>query len=152
MRGDVLLNITPFSSVDLIACIDLYVKVFNDPPWSESWTYATAKERLSDLIHTPKFMGFLLYEEDLLVGFIGGNGKVTDTGASFYIAEFFINPNAQGNGYGSKLLAYLEKELIRQGVCSVYLLTSLGDVAEKFYIRQGYVVRHDRIVMRKVLV
>jgi aminoglycoside 6'-N-acetyltransferase I len=36
--------------------IELYMKVFNNEPWS----YENAKERISDLINTPKFLCFSL--------------------------------------------------------------------------------------------
>ncbi len=29
-------------------CIELYINVFNSEPWNETWTYQTAKERLTD--------------------------------------------------------------------------------------------------------
>jgi aminoglycoside 6'-N-acetyltransferase I len=38
-------------------CIELNINVFNRDPWNETWTYQTAKERLTDLLHTPKFLG-----------------------------------------------------------------------------------------------
>lgn len=40
--------------------IELYIKVFNSEPWNGTWSYEVAKERLFDLINTPKFLGFSL--------------------------------------------------------------------------------------------
>ncbi|MED3985791.1 hypothetical protein P4646_17275 [Peribacillus simplex] len=51
-------EMVPLTSENLELCIELYMNVFNSEPWNERWTYETAKERLSDLLHTPKFLGF----------------------------------------------------------------------------------------------
>ncbi|MEW5323804.1 hypothetical protein V2J23_17295 [Geobacillus thermoleovorans] len=51
-------TVVPITTDNLEQCIELYIKVFNSEPWNESWTYETAKERLTDLLHTPKFTGF----------------------------------------------------------------------------------------------
>ncbi|MGE1161608.1 hypothetical protein ACQJ0H_22850, partial [Pantoea agglomerans] len=67
------------------------MNVFNNEPWSESWTYETAKERLTDLLHTPKFLGFLFHIDNNLVGFIAGNSKVSYQGLTFYLAELCVN-------------------------------------------------------------
>ncbi|TRZ39179.1 GNAT family N-acetyltransferase [Niallia circulans] len=96
-------------------CIELYISVFNSEPWNETWTYSSAKERLTDLLHTPKFLGFLLYVKGNLIGFIAGNSKKSYAGLTFYLAELCINNRIQGKGYGTKLLLSLEEELHTKG-------------------------------------
>ncbi|WP_235872318.1 GNAT family N-acetyltransferase [Siminovitchia acidinfaciens] len=127
------------------------MKVFNSAPWKENWSYEVAKERLDDLYHTPKFVGYTLCNYDKLVGFIAGNKKRTPKGIVFYIAELCINSEEQGQGYGSLLLESLEKELINNDVTSIYLLTSKGGLAESFYLKKNYSVNRNRIVMKKSL-
>jgi aminoglycoside 6'-N-acetyltransferase I len=119
-------KIIPFTIDKIEQCTDLYINVFNSEPWNETWTYQSAKERLTDLILTPKFQGFLLYENDDLIGFIAGNSKQSYTGLTFYLAELCINNQIQGKGYGSKLLRYLEDELRKREIQSIYLLTANG--------------------------
>ena len=114
-------------------CIELYINVFNSEPWNETWTYSTAQERLTDLKHTPKFLGFLLYDNDNLIGFIAGNSKKSYSGLTFYLAELCINNKIQGKGHGSKLLLCLEDELKKRDIESLYLLTANGGLAESFY-------------------
>ena len=143
--------IVPISSENLEACIDLYIKVFNSTPWKESWDFPTAKERLSDLLHTPKFLGFLLYDNDTAIGFIAGNSKRTYSGTTFYLAELCINNQIQGKGYGSKLLQHLEKNLKEKEVQSIYLLTSNEGSARNFYLKNNYTINEDRIVMKRNL-
>lgn len=144
-------TIVPFTIDKMEHCIELYINVFNSEPWNETWTYQTAKERLTDLLHTPKFFGFLLYDNSNLIGFIAGNSKRSYTGLTFYLAELCINNKIQGKGYGSKLLLYLEAELKKRRIQSLYLLTENGGLAESFYLKHDYAINENRIVMKKNL-
>ncbi|MGM0805994.1 MAG: GNAT family N-acetyltransferase [Bacillota bacterium] len=142
-------TIVPITIDKIEQCTELYINVFNKEPWNETWTYKDAKERLRDLIHTPKFIGFLLYENDDLIGFIGGNSKQSYTGLTFYLAEFCISNQIQGKGYGSKLLLYLENELKKRDIQSIYLLTANGGLAEAFYLKNNYTINDNRVVLKK---
>lgn len=141
----------PLTSENLEPCIELYMNVFNSEPWNESWTYETAKERLTDLLNTPKFLGFLFHVDHNPVGFIAGNSKVSYQGLTFYLAELCVNNQLQGKGYGSKMLHSLEDELQKRGIKSLYLLTANDGLAEAFYRKNDYVVNEHRIVMKKSL-
>ncbi|MCQ6267652.1 GNAT family N-acetyltransferase [Fictibacillus sp. WQ 8-8] len=136
---------------NLDACIELYQNVFNSSPWNENWTVETAKERLSDLLNTPKFLGYVFYESGQLIGFIAGNSKKTDNGLTFYIAELCVNNKIQGKGYGTKMLNGFEVELKRREIQSLYLLTAKEGLAQAFYEKNGFRVNENRIVMNKAL-
>ncbi|QGQ45116.1 GNAT family N-acetyltransferase [Metabacillus sediminilitoris] len=142
-------TIVPMTIDKLEPCIELYINVFNCEPWNETWTYQTTKERLTDLLHTPKFLGFLLYENDHLIGLIAGNSKKTSKGLTFYLAELCINNIIQGKGYGKKLLLCLEGELKKRDIHSLYLLTANRGPAQAFYEKNNYVMNENRIVMKK---
>ncbi|KRF58491.1 GNAT family acetyltransferase [Bacillus sp. Soil745] len=139
----------PLTSENLELCIELYMNVFNREPWNERWTYETVKERLSDLLHTPKFLGFLFHIDHKPVGFIAGNSKVSDQGLTYYLAELCVNNQMQGKGHGSKMLRALEAELQKREIKSLYLLTANDGLAEAFYLKNDYVVNEDRVVMKK---
>ncbi|PMC37836.1 GNAT family N-acetyltransferase [Bacillus sp. UMB0899] len=142
-------TIVPITLDKMEQCIELYMNVFNSEPWNEKWTYEVTRERLTDLLHTPKFLGFLLYDNGNLIGFIAGNSKKTYKGLTFYLAELCINNQTQGKGYGSKLLLYLEDELKKRHIQSLYLLTANGGLAEAFYLKNDYTLNENRIVMKK---
>jgi ribosomal protein S18 acetylase RimI-like enzyme len=63
-----------------------------------------------------------------------------------YPAHLHINihPTAQGRGLGSKLIENFEKELKKQGVRGVHLLTSPHDLNVKFYHKNGYSFTRER--------
>ena len=75
-------TIIPITLDKMEQCIELYINVFNSEPWNENWTYEVARERLTDLLHTPRFLGFLLYDNGNLIGFIAGNSKKTYKGGT----------------------------------------------------------------------
>ncbi|MDL4839469.1 GNAT family N-acetyltransferase [Aquibacillus rhizosphaerae] len=132
-------------------CIELYMQVFNSEPWKETWSFEVAKERLLDLINTPKFLGFSLYIEDNLIGFIAGNNKKSYQESTYYLAELCISNQVQGKGYGTKLLKLLELELKSRNTKSLYLITSIGGVAEAFYKKNGYQINDNRLILKKNL-
>ncbi len=65
---------------------------------------------------------------------------------SQFPAHLHINmsPELQGKGWGGRLLAAFEKEIIKQGVCGVHLLTAPDSRNVSFYERNGYVHRELR--------
>jgi hypothetical protein len=78
-------TVVPITTDNLKQCIEF--KVFNSEPWNESWTYETAKERLTDLFHAPKFAGFFWKNNETPIGFIAGNSKTTYQEITFYLEE-----------------------------------------------------------------
>ncbi|SOC15476.1 acetyltransferase (GNAT) family protein [Ureibacillus xyleni] len=144
-------TIVPFTGESLEQCIELYMNVFNSDPWNETWTYQSAKERLTDLVNTPKFLGFLLFDTENLIGLIAGNSKRTYSGLTFYLAELCVKHTTQGKGYGSKLLHYLEDQLKQRNIQSIYLLTEPRGLAEAFYLKNEYRINDNRVVIKKNL-
>ncbi len=151
--GEIMMTetIVPMTFDRIEQCVELYINFFKKEPWNETWTDRDAKERLTDLMHTPKCLGYLLYENDALIGFIAGNSKQSYTGFTFYLAEFCISNQIQGKSYGSKLLLYLEDELKKRDISSLYLLTANGGLAEAFYLKNNYTINENRIVIKKDL-
>lgn len=85
----------------------LFVNAFNKEPWNDNWTIEQAKERLIDIINTPKFCGMASYEDKKLVGFIMGRGEQYYDGIHFQILEFCVDNKMQGKGLGRKILKEL---------------------------------------------
>lgn len=143
--------ILPMTIEDLEECTRLYISVFKSKPWNEEWAYDAGYQRLSDIIHTPRFLGFTIKNDYEIIGFIAGYSKVNFQGFTFYLAEFCVNNKIQGNGYGSKLLSFLEQELRRRKVNSLFLITEKKGLASKFYSEKGYSVNENRMVMKKII-
>ena len=74
----------PIDSSHLKGCSNLYVEVFNDSPWNESWSFETASKRLEDCYATPGFYGIVAIEENKVSGFALGFSEGSYEGQHFY--------------------------------------------------------------------
>ncbi|WEA42566.1 GNAT family N-acetyltransferase [Priestia aryabhattai] len=145
-------KVVPFTAENMQQCIDLYLDVFTRKPWNEQWTEESVKERLTDLLNTPKFIGYLFYDQGDLIGMIAGHAKKSYSGMTFYVAELCVSASVQGKGYGSAILSRFENELQRHDINSLYLLTATGGAAQAFYEKNGYAVNDQRVVLKKSFV
>ena len=54
------MNIVEMTESHLSSFAELYVEMFNAPPWSEDWSVAVAATRLGEIMSTPGFLGRIL--------------------------------------------------------------------------------------------
>ena len=117
---------------------ELYMSVFNVPPWNDSWSSETAHRRVSEMISTDTFIGKAAYIDDVTVGFIIGQHEQGDINVQFCLKEFCVKTTAQGKGIGTSLLNALKADLKKRGITHIYLITSHGENTEGFYQRRGF--------------
>ena len=121
---------------DLIKCTETFIKVFNDEPWNDEWTFTKAQKYLWDFYNTPGFLGILAIENKEVIGFIFGVHRTWWSGNEFYIHEMCVESQSQGKGIGKALLDYLIKSL--ENTTNITLLTDRGIPAEAFYKKNGF--------------
>lgn len=143
--------ISPISSENLKDCINLYIQTFNKNPWNQSWTYELVEERLTDLLNTPKFLGFAFYSNNSLIGFIAGHSKKSSNGLNFYLEEFCLNTEISTEAYASKMIQYLENELQLRQVNTIFALTVNQSLIEEFYKQNHYLGTNSKIFISKDL-
>ena len=130
----------------LDACAEILVATFNAEPWSDSWTFDTARRELSWSTEVPGFVGSVFLDDQVL-GFATGYREPDDRRDVFYLKTFCVRPDAQGKGVGSRLLDQLTERLSAEGVNAIYLTTKRGTPAEAFYGKRGYKTDEKTIVM-----
>lgn len=96
-----------FTQQHLDECTFLFVEVFNNQPWNESWTFETAKSLLSQIINTPGFIGLTLQKQGKILGFVIGCCEQRDKSKNFYLKEICVSSNKQRQGIGTKLIQRL---------------------------------------------
>lgn len=138
---------TNIQYADLKGLATLFVEVFNDEPWNEKWSYASALARLTDIVNTPGFVGLKATRDAFFVGFIMGYGEPFDQGADFYVKEMGVVSSLQRKGTGTVLLGKLRETLVASGMRSIYLLTSRDGPAACFYKKNGFRVNESMIMM-----
>ena len=144
------MRLTPFTADDIEACLDLFIAVFNRPPWNDTWTTETARDNLEDAFGIPGASGLVARESSEVIGFVLGHREVQSDDVLFYVKELCVSLEYQGRGVGRQLLIRLEEELKRQNVAGIYLLT-FADSARMFYEKLGFRVNNRNIVMNKNL-
>ena len=122
---------------DLIQCTEMFIKVFNDDPWNDEWTFSKAQKYLLDFYNTPGFLGVLALENKEVIGFIFGVHRTWWSGNEFYIHEMCVESQHQNRGIGKLLLDYLIKSL-GNNISNITLLTDRGIPAEAFYKKNGF--------------
>jgi len=130
--------------------VDLFIDVFSQEPWNDSWdSNKHAEEFLQDIVNTPGFKSLLYLKDDKVIGALFGHIIKWYEGDELYIREFFIDSNFQGKGIGTKLMNKLEKELKIEDIHTIVLLTERDTEAKKFYDNKGFEVNNDIVFMIK---
>lgn len=128
---------------------ELFIDVFNAPPWNDLWSVDQARIRLRDIMKRPKFFGIAEYDGNRLVGMIMGHGEQSFDGIHFQILELCVANDMKGNGIGSHLLDELTKYLESRGITCVYMLTMRGVNTEEFYGKYGFKISQQMCIMSK---
>lgn len=145
------MTFTDMDIADLREYTELFVSVFNSPPWNDRWTMLTAKLRIGELLNTGNCVGKAAYENGELLGIILGQKEHFDDGIHFQIQEFCVRTDNQRRGCGTRLLAALKDELNAIGVVNIYLITQHGESTEGYYQKRGFTTSGQMIVMSENL-
>lgn len=128
-----------YKNEDLQEISTLFLKVFNSEPWNDVWkSIEQVKENLSDIINSPKFVGFVAIKNNQIVGFVLGNIKVWSTGNHYYLSEMCIDNEIQRSGVGTKLINCLKEYLKTVEVSELTLLTSKDMFSYDFYKKNNF--------------
>lgn len=142
------LDLRKFSFEDMDKCAKLFKEVFSVYPWYDNWIYEDqAKEYLIELIENPAFEGFIAYNGHDIAAVCFGHKRSWWMGKEFFIDEFYVANEKQGNGIGTILLNYVKDNLIQEDYSRLILLTNKGIPAEEFYVKNGFYNDQNRINM-----
>lgn len=132
--------------------VELFIEVFEQEPWNEIWQAQWVEDRCRCILDSKYSMGFVVEQDDKVVGAVFGRGVPFKGQLDFEIAEFFVSPAKQRAGIGAALLHHLNESLIAGGYGSSVLLTAVDSVASKFYKQHGYEENCDlRFMLKKLL-
>lgn len=67
----------------------------------------------------------------------------------YYIDQFVIEYGSQGKGYGSKFIELIDTDIKNKGMNAIILNTEKGYPAEKFYLKNGFSIIDNVIVLGK---
>lgn len=59
-------------------------------------------------------------------------------GANYNIEELCVDPDAQGQGVGTRFMSMIEEETKKRGLSGIFLQTDADKPSYKFYMKQGF--------------
>lgn len=132
------MRITYYEPEYFESCMHLLIQLYNNEPCHCEFTEFKAKAYLNELIEAPRFIGFLLLNQDnLLIGAALCHERTWWNKDELYIDEFLIHPHYQSFDYDSKLLKYMEKHSWERELGGMTLVTNHLSMA-KFYQKNGF--------------
>lgn len=143
------MEIREMRSQDTESISHLYVSVFSNPPWNETWQYDWAYERLNWVYRAQGFRRFVTVESDRLIGAILGHDVPFKGKKEFQIVEFFVDSDRQNKGIGTNLLLELKLELRENNCDFTFLLTSKDTSIESFYLKRNYERDNKLVLLRQ---
>ena len=127
------MRIAYYEAEYLDECAQLLRKVYNNEHWGCHWSELKSKKYIEELTQVPRFIGFLLINDDEeLIGAALCHERTWWYKDELFIDEFFIDPECQQKGYGSKLLKYMTKYSKEQKLSGLTLMTNNLIVADFF--------------------
>ncbi len=117
---------------------DLYVSVFNAPPWKDGWSLEAVHERFLSFFKYPSFFGLGHITNGLPDALAFGWSERWVNGWHFHLKEMCVASHGQRQGLGGKLIAELEQRLLLQRIGRVFLETGHSAPARAFYEKHGY--------------
>ncbi|MFZ0441741.1 MAG: GNAT family N-acetyltransferase [Methanobacterium sp.] len=139
-----------FTSTDMDACVDLYKNVFNADPWNDVWkSRDQVRDYLEELIGNPVFVGFVVFDNSKIIAACLGHKRSWWAGREFFIDELFVSDEMQEKGIGTRLLEYVECNPLLGDCQRLILLTNRNMPAKEFYLKKGFNIKENRIMMGK---
>lgn len=131
-------------------CVDLFIDTFSKEPWND--VYESRKQVVDffeNFMKNNYFIGYVLKIDDELVGLSLGAKKPYLKGMEYFIDQFCVSEKFQGQGAGSKFLELIESDIKKKDIDTIVLTTSKGFPSEKFYIKNGFKVSDNAILLAK---
>ncbi|MFD2872280.1 GNAT family N-acetyltransferase [Mucilaginibacter ximonensis] len=144
--------ILPITRDNIDDCLPAFIKSYNSAPWNAQWTTETARLYLNEYLANPHFAGFILKDENDVIGAVCAHKKTWWTNKQLFIDEFFISPEKQRQGYGKLLMNQCAEYSRENGLELLVLMTNKYMPAYKFYNKTGYVNAEQFVFMFKQII
>jgi len=134
---------------DMERCARLLIEAYNREPWNNRWTDESATRYLNELAASKDFVGFVICENEEVIGAMFAHRKTWWTNDELFVDEFYISPSKQRQGFGERLLEHAERYAKSQNLAGLTLLTNKYFPAKRFYEKHNYTLAEHVIYMYK---
>ncbi|MGN0649846.1 MAG: hypothetical protein ACI4KM_05360 [Oscillospiraceae bacterium] len=81
---------------DIPRCAEIYSEVFTEDTWGCSWSQERAAEYLTDIVRSPKFVGFVSENDGIIDGAIFAVKKVSWNSDELHVDELIVDKTGSG--------------------------------------------------------
>lgn len=135
----------------IAACSRLFIDAFSCEPWNEQYESDEEVRRyFTDFLSLDSFLGFVGLEEGRIIALCVGMRKPWLKGVEYYIDQFCVAPEHQGQGIGSRFLAEIERRVADWGMKWILLNTEKSYPSYGFYHKNGFAEIEGLVVMGKI--
>lgn len=127
----------------------IILEIFSGEPWNDTWTDKQLHRYVLELIGNRNSLSLGFYEAGSFIGISLGRIKHWYEGTEYWIDEFGILPQKQGNGFGSEFLREIECFLADRKIAGIVLLTEKTVSAYHFYKRNGFEEKEEQVFFVK---
>jgi ribosomal protein S18 acetylase RimI-like enzyme len=132
--------------------IDLFISVFSKEPWNDKYESRNqVVNYFNQFRNNNYFKGFVLIADGKIIGLSLGLLSPSLEGVDYFIHEFCIDSNFQGQKLGSSFLTSIEKEIAKENVKQLILTTAKNYPAVYFYKENGFKVQENSILLTKII-
>jgi len=129
---------------------NLFHSVFSKPPWNDEWDLeAQLPKYISDLMDNHNSFSLGYYHEDQLMGLSLGYVFHWWEGTDYFIKEFCIDSDFQGEGHGKAFLDEMNDLLRSESIKAIWLMTERTTPAYTFYQKNGFKELKENVMFAK---
>ena len=137
---------------DLDRVQDMLTAIFSRAPWNDHWEDRGQLRRyVLELMGAPNSLSLGLFEGEDLIGLALGRVKHWWEGTEYWIDEFGLLPEHQGQGAGTRFLTMMGRCLRERQMAAIVLLTDRRAPACRFYEKNGFTEQKDQVFLTKAL-
>ncbi|MBQ8569629.1 MAG: GNAT family N-acetyltransferase [Oscillospiraceae bacterium] len=123
---------------DIPVCAEILCAVYNNDMWQCNWTTETGTAYLNDYFEAKKFIGYVITENEKIIGALFAHEKIWWNNSELFIDEMFILPESQRKGYGSMLIKAAEEYVAEHKLAGITLCTNKYAPAPNFYRHNNF--------------
>lgn len=144
-----MLKFVPLDEGELDGVVKKYIEFYNDVQ-EGCWTYEKAHKRIHQVMTTEDSMGLVAYNENgESVAFAMGYYKVYDDLTAYFLEEIVVFDGHQNKGYGSQMLAELERIVKENGAEHMEFICVNDEHHLHFYGKAGFYSAGNLVMMGK---
>ncbi len=129
-------QLTPGSFEEIKA---LFREVFTGEPWKDDWSDDRQLSMyITELVCSGNSLTFGLFDGEELIGLSLGHIKHWFSGTEYYIEEFCVRTERQGEGLGTEFIRSIEDFLREMDIEHIFLQTGRQMPAYGFYLKNGF--------------